>query len=372
MSERGVKVFNKTEVLPDAVTLFVNNRVFEGFKVVSLSKEINALASVFRLDILERTSLESTPWSILPGAACHLHLGKSSMLTGYVDVLDINADANTRNVVISGRSKTADLVDCSADVTTNQLKNLDLKQIVELLIKPFGLSLVMNVDPGPKFENFTVRQGETVFEIIDRLCKTRKFLLRDSANGNVIIERKGNVLAGTELREGVNIKSIKATFDNSERFSQYKIKSQSGAAPLLEGLAESQVEVLGQSTDEAITRYRPLILLSENSEKETSAKDRAIYEANIRAAQASKISVVVQGWFRQNGLPWDVNQLVPITAPSVGLKRKMLIERAQFSKGGHGTVTTLDLVRQDAYDFSVPQTAVKKDDSIEALLGLDK
>ena len=370
MSERSVKVFNKGTVLPDAVTLFVNNRVFEGWKVASVSKQINALASVFRLDIVERVSLESEPWNILPGASCHLHIGKHSILTGYVDVLSIDADKSTKNISISGRSRTADLVDCSADVTTAQLKELNIKQIAELLLKPFGLSLVFNGEPGEPFPNFTVRQGETVFEILDRLAKTKKFLVRDSAGGNVIIEQRGNVLAGTELKEGINLKSVSATFDNSERFSQYKIKSQSGSEQTVPGLAAQSSEVLGTASDAGIGRYRPLIIISENSEKETSANARAQYEANLRAAQASKVSVSVQGWYRANGLPWDVNQLVNLVAPSAGIKRTMLIERVQFDKGGSGTTTKMDLVRKDAYDFGTTKQKVEKDESIEGILGL--
>jgi prophage tail gpP-like protein len=82
-----------------------------------------------------------------------------------------------------------------------------------------------------------------------------------------------------------------------------------------------------------------------------AAKKRAGWEATVRAARAGKLSVKVQGWSNgTSGGVWAINELVAVKIPSMRVNGDMLVSGVQFDVSlNGGTVTTLELVRPDAY-----------------------
>lgn len=347
MSAKGPSVFLKTAAIDDAVTMFVDGKVYEGWEDMKVTRELNAAASDFNLSLVDKWRADKEPWRISVGQKCHLHAGKKSIVTGYIDSMDVSVAADARSVQIAGRSKTADLVDCSVE-GPNTYANLNVFELAKTLCKPFGISVVTSGSAGAAFASITVQQGETVFTLIDRLARQRNLLMYPSVEGSLIIGPVGTRRAVTEIRQGVNVLSGRAKFDNTNRFSKYVAKGQDLA---FLGGAEQSASPQGTAFDNGVSRYRPLVIMAENTVDGGSSDSRASYEAELRAAQSLSVDVQVQGWFQANGDLWDVNMLAFVDVGFLGVRREMLIKKVEFNKGSGGTTTTLTFIRKDAFGF---------------------
>jgi prophage tail gpP-like protein len=357
MSERVPNIFNKTDQVPDAVTLFINKKVFEGWEDVQITRELNVLASDFQLKLTDKWKVDQETFSIQPGDKCHVHLAKKSFLTGWVDSLALSIGSNERSITATGRSRTADLVDCSV-TGDNQFSGLNLKEIATKVCAPFNIPVSFLTDPGDIFDTITIQQGETVFALLDRLARQRKLLMFPDYEGFLVFTIAGSKRSPVQLIEGVNVLGGSATFDNSERFSSYVVKGQNLSAL---GEPEQSAAPSGEATDEGITRFRPLVVIGETSTDDGASGDRAAYEAGLRAAKALEVEVSVQGWLRSDGSPWEINEIVSCDIGSLGVRRNLLIKKVTFNKNNSGTTATLTLIRPDAFEFKVK---VKKDKDI--------
>lgn len=345
---KSPKVFAGLHLIDDAVTLFVNKEIYEGWEDVQITRELNSVASDFQLQLTDKWRVDQEPWRIQSGDTIHIHAGKKSILTGYIDKIDLSVSSNERKVVASGRSKTCDLVDCGVE-GPNEYLGLNLKEIANKVVSPFKIQIRFKASPGAAFEKVTVQQGESVFALLDRLCRQRKVLMYPSYDGFLVFDKNANKESVSELVQGVNVKDGSATYDNSNRFSRYVVKGQNHS---FLGEPEQASEVEGVATDEGITRYRPYVLVPETTADDSTTADRAAYEANIRAANSVEAQVQVQGWFQEDGSFWEINEIVPCDFGFLGIREKMLVRKVVFTKNNGGTYTTLTLTHSDAYAFN--------------------
>ena len=276
----------------DAAVFYVEGKVYEGFKNLKLERNLTSLTGAFEIVLVDKWKVDQEDFSLKPGLKISCKLGKKNLYTGYIDNLGISLGAGTRNLTIAGRDITGDLVDCSI-LGSNEFNNMTLDKIAEALVKPFGIKIIIFSDVGKPFTKFTVNQGETIFEALERLSKQRSLLMTSSPSGNLVFEKKGIIRASTELIEGVNIMGGGAQYDNTERFSEYHIKGQN---PGLLGSTSDNTKAKGLAKDLGITRYRPKVILAENAANADDSQKRANWEAGFQAAKGTAINVVVQGW----------------------------------------------------------------------------
>jgi prophage tail gpP-like protein len=349
VKHRPLVPFDYGTLKEDAATLYVNNRVFEGFKEITITRPLLSLAGSFQITITDVWKPDQ-PFGIRPGDRIHCHIGKVAVFEGYVDTFTINITPGSRNFTISGRDRTSDLVDCAV-TGSSEFNKLDLQKISEELCRPFGIKVLnpFGVNIGKPFEKFTVRQGETVFEAISRAAKSRQIILLTSTHGNLILDKRGVRRAGTELVEGVNIEVSGANFDNSQRFSDYIVK---GQQPGVIGNQKDATQSKGVAKDNAIKRFRPTLVLSEQSSDGDAAQKRAEFEASYRTAKSFKCSGTVTNWRRKDGSIWTVNELVILDAPSIGIRRQeLLISNVVYKQSSKGRSVDLELIRKDAFAF---------------------
>lgn len=366
MSDSPPNIFQKRSLINDAVTTFVNGSIFEGWKTVSLSSELNSIADSFSLNIADRWRPNQEAFGLKIGDEIKIYVGKVLLITGYIDDLALDLQAQNRSISISGRSKTGDLVD-SSHTGKNEFKAQTILGIINKVVSPFGISASLeNASEGGPFDKFTVRQGETAFEIIDRLARQRALIVLPTSDGNFILTKKGNVRASTELRAGVNILSGSANYSNKDRFQKYIVK---GQTPGTKGTATQAAQVKGIATDAGISRFRELIVMGENSLDNAGALDRAKYEANIRAARSVEVNVSVQGWFQNDGTIWKPNTIVYADIGFLGFKSEALIKTVTLTKEEGGTRTDLTLIRPDSFEF---EKEVSKAKDATNLLGWEK
>jgi prophage tail gpP-like protein len=337
------------------VNLTVNGSKYSGWKSININLGLEQLAGTFELIVTEKWPDNPTARKIRPGEACTVDIDGRIIITGYIDDVMPSFDSKSHTLTINGRDKTGDLVDCSAIYKSGQWSNKKLDVIASNLCEPFGIKVIVNTDLGDAFVSADIKEGETVFETIDRLAKQRGVLLTSDGIGNLVITRAGNERLNGLLKEGQNIKSASGTFSIRDRYSSYIGKGQHAGSNELNGLEAS--EPTANVNDSGVNRYRPLIIYAEDNATPESLKKRVTWQRNINYGRGTSAEVVVVGW-KNNGLVWQFNKLQKIESESLGVDGELLISNVNYKLDDNGTTTILTLKRAEAYDvLDIPDTS---------------
>lgn len=338
------------ESYPGKAELKVDGVYYGGWKSLRVTRSIEQLAGTFDLEITEGWPDNPSASPIRPGQPCELLLDGVTVITGYVDTLMIDYDANRHTLRVAGRDKTADLVDCSAVYKSGQWHNVKIDQLAEALLKPYGIKVVVEADIGKAFSSWNIQEGESVFECLERAARMRALLLTSNPAGDLVITRAGKVVLEHGLTEGENIKAARAEFSWKERFSSYVTK---GQGKLGADGDNQHAAPKGAVTDDIINRHRPLVVLAESHSENATLRDRAEWERNVRQGRSARGSITVQGWCDPAGNLWQPNTLVPVTSAMLSLKdaAQMLIVGCTWTLDEGGTQTELAISRPEAFQL---------------------
>jgi prophage tail gpP-like protein len=304
--------------MSDFVTLSVNGLDFSGWKSVRVEAGVERQCRSFELSVTDQWpgSLQKVR-RIKPGDLCEVRIGADLVCTGYVDATPIDYDANSVSIIIRGRSKTADLVDCSADNETGQFKGMKAEVIAQKLAGQYGLNVINETDTGAVISDHQIQQGETAFESLDRLGKQRQILITDNAAGDVVLASPGSgghAFSGLEL--GVNILSGSAGFDYTDVYSHYSVKGQSSKhgqdSDWTDASSSQMSQAQGSANDSSLQRRRVLVVRQAGQADANTCQQRASYEQQVRAAKAGEIRYRVAGWRQADGSLWRPNITVSI------------------------------------------------------------
>lgn len=342
-----------------SAALVVNGKTFSGWKGMRVTRGIEQMAGGFELDVTDRWQVggEIRDWPIRAGDACRVELDGNTAISGYVDAIEISLDDSSHSVRISGRDRTADLVDCSA-VHAGQWRNRALSAIARELASPFGIGV--SVLANGQLDSFALQEGETVFEALDRAARQIGVLVTSDPAGNLVLTRAGSARVPVDLAQGVNILSASSTFRVDERFSQITVKGQGRG----EGGGQGQAKV----SDADIPRYRPLVVIAEEQGANAALSQRAAWEKSVRAGRGSRATVAVQGWSHAGGL-WLPNNLVRVDAPAVRARGQLLIVSCSYSLDGNGSRTELSLADPRAFDMVAGMAGTRLDRAIKGKNG---
>ncbi|WP_246254051.1 phage baseplate assembly protein [Comamonas jiangduensis] len=335
--------------IPDdhKVSLRVAGMDYAGWKDVRISAGIERQARDFSLSVAWRWDGQAVDLPIKQGAKTEVRIGQDLVLTGWVFATPIShtPDAITRG--ITGRSLTADLVDCSAVNQPGQWRKQSVQQVVQALTQPFGLKVISQVPETAALVDHSIEPGETVFDSIDRLLTLSRLLSTDDAQGNVLIVEPGSAGRAVDaIVVGENVLEGSAPLDFSQLMSEYRVVGQKSGTD--ESFAESTNEVAASVTDPRATRYRPLLIQQQGQLTSQLARERVNWERGSRVGKALTTTYKVQGWRQSNGQLWVHNQLVQVKDPVIGFDREMLITAVEYVLDDNGTVAMLTVAPPEA------------------------
>lgn len=326
------------------LTLKANGRTWSGWTEIRVSRGLGRAVSDFEISVTERWQAKGEPWQLRAQMPCSISIDNKRILTGYIDGYYPSFDANTHGVRITGRSKTADLVDCAALVKGGQFKGYDLAAIARALAKPFDIDVEVEADVGASFPDVQIQPGETCFEVIERLCRLRAVLASDDEWGRLVLTQSGKAGAqrAEPLVQGQNITGGSAGLDHSGRYSEYHVRGQQAGSENLFGTQAS--EPAAQVTDATVTRYRPHLVIAEAQGDSGAFNKRARWERAIAVAKSALSDIEVNRWLQKDGTPWQTGALAEIDAPWLRLDQNMEIETVVFRKDNNGEYAQLGLV----------------------------
>jgi prophage tail gpP-like protein len=210
--------------------------------------------------------------------------------------------------------------------------------------------VVIATDVGEAIDKAKTKEGDTVFDFISDQCKQRAVLPTCFGDGKLTLAKTGTTQALSALILGKNIRSGRLVQSNRNRYRDYTVKGQGTGFD--EKLLTDFVEPSGPAVDANITRYRPLVIISETQGTNASLQKRARWESTTRAGRSRKYTCTVQGWQQ---LPhkalWQLNALIRISDDIAGLNDTWLISGLNFSlTENSGTVTEITAMPPVAFE----------------------
>jgi prophage tail gpP-like protein len=331
------------------VFLLINGAKYGGWKDVEITRSMETLSGRFRLGLTERWPGQNRDRPIRLADTCSVQIGNTTVITGYVDDIEQSYDATSHTLTITGRDKSGDLVDCSAKHSPGQWKNQPLEAIVQDLAQPFGIRIITEVPTGARFPSFAIEQGETVHEVIERLCKLRGVLCIPDGAGNIVITQTTQAKAAIALITGENILKGAIKLSAKDQFSEIIVKGQTEGSDTANPKVNTTPSA--QSRDATVRRHRPLIVLAEGQADGAICQKRADWETATRKAKGFEAQYSVNDWQQgQTGPLWGINQRVRVRDKVCKVDESLITSGITFRLDDQGgRITELSLAKPEAF-----------------------
>lgn len=300
--------------------LRANGALFANWQSIDVLQSIDAATNQFTL-----TVKTGSPVQIAAGAPVQLEYEGQRVLTGYIDALINNYDSQQWQQQLVGRSKAADIVDCSTEGM--EFKPMRLDAIARQLLQPFGIDVVLNTTIEPLKKSHNIAAAENIWCFLEKLAAYSGVLLYSDNNGAVVIDRVGARSSETILKLGVNILSASNRCDVSQRFSDYIV---CGDADMSAWNGNSDISRRGHAKDKHVLRHRPCVIQSDSSTDIASCERQAIWQRNTNFGRGQSITYTVHDWIDDQGKLWQPNTRVFIDDYFSNVQERRLISDVRY------------------------------------------
>ena len=359
------------------IYLEVNGERYTGFTNIQIDKSIPALSGKFTF----ATTVKESPTGVIQNDlkaqdSVRIFIDDNVVLTGYIDNLSISYSTSDHQIVVQGREKTSDLVDCS--IIANPYLQKDFTKLARIVLKDNGynnISIinkvgnlpVLTVDASEKNSSelpnneITTQTSESIAEFLYRYARQIQVLLLTNEDGNIEITKEGsNSMSGDLISSGdqANILSASIGISTAERFRTLKIVSQGSSSDFTQSVIEQEITKI----DNQIRSPRRIILTVPTNSQVSSITDLANWNINIRRAKGTRYNCTVQGFYntRSKKELWKINNIVQINDDKFQINGLFLIEAVTFSKDLNGSFTDLSIVKRGSFSAE-PQ--ITRDDN---------
>jgi prophage tail gpP-like protein len=192
----------------------------------------------------------------------------------------------------------------------------------------------MGADQGELIGQQNIMVGESIYDVLERLCRFRALLLYDQPDGSLLLASGGTLASNTPaapsgtaqaasgFQEGVNVESATMLYAMDGRFSDYDALYQ--GLDTLQDVGDGG-NLIARVSDAGVPRFRYRVIVSENvTGGSVVAKQRAIWEMNSRVGRSRQVRLTTDTWRDSAGTLWTPNTLVDIDLPSLKLKPQNL------------------------------------------------
>lgn len=328
----------------DPRTIELSSSSFPGFKTADITLSMSSLSNGFQVDYAPTDRLAQRPASL--GDALKIRVDDDLILDGWVESTPETLEHDNLQLVLTGRSKTGDLVDSSCLIgKPPRWKNVPARTVIQDIAAAFDIEVQQVGPTGDPLVTFRVPRGEFAGDAIQRAAALRA-LQAYCVGGDLILAQAGATQTKTVLEEGFNIIRAERANSHIARHSLYRFHGQTRATDELTGLKAGQLK--GEVEDPAITRYRPLDLRGDGHSKGDMGV-RAVRERNRRAALGDGLTLDIDTPVMDEGKAWRPNMLVPVKIPTLAVEETYLITTVRYRVVADEINTTLELSLPEGY-----------------------
>jgi len=327
---------------------------------VEIVSSMLALCNTFTIITMQ---LPETDLTAEAGKACLLKIDEEVVIDGQIDMVDIeyNTVENTHEITISGRDKTADLVDCTFEFEPNEWKELTVEDIIKNLCSPFDIDVF--IDPSAQsqvteqIETFKINEGEYVVDSLAELCRNHAVLPLSLGDGRLTITQAGTKKTEEEITTGSNIIWSKAVSNDLNRYSDYYVKGHDVGN---DNKALSDfIEPAGSYSDGGMERTRPFVIFADGPVDSGKCQLRAQWEACVRAGMSRYLVYQYDSFYQKfTGALWRNNLLVSIVDSKLGIDGEKLIAEVRYVLSADSRSVFLTCVSPETFTLGNPSNIV--------------
>lgn len=325
--------------MEEIVTLVVGGKRLSGFQEVNVTRSMEQAAITFGLRATNPAWHEDA-WALRLGAEVELYSNDTLLCRGYIDNYEADhGEGATHDVRVSGRSKSADAIDCPpAKHKTGRVEGKTLEEVAQEFDE-FGIGYKADVPLKaiPKVQRYPT---DSVHDTLEREAREQGLMLMGQPDGSVLITRAGTKRHAGALVEGhPPIKKFGVKFSAEGKFSEVAAKAQRALGTTGKDLRQEVKEY-----DPEVGRYRPLIVFLEGDGTEQDLKTRAQWERLRRQGSGTSIPITTSTWRDEGGEIWEPGRLMAIQLPSERVDQDMTLSGVTFTQNHQGTTAVLTFV----------------------------
>ena len=343
------------------INLEVNGVEYTNFTMATVTLSLDTLANDFSFQATHPSG-EQLP--LKGGDKCSILVDGVLVVTGFIENITGRYTATDHTIFVTGRDRTADLIDSSIDVLDDIRAPVTLKEIIEKVVQHIGsdLKVVDNANPEKfnKAEDIVSPQpGDNAFSFVEGYAQKRQVLLTSNADGNIVITNSKSTPSDSIIQNlvgasGNNVLTADWSYMTANLFNKYVQKGQLDPVALDFGgskTADGLVSQKGEAIDDNVRVGRQKVMVSDMAFSGDQLRNRAEWSKKIRGARSVAYQCTVHGFKNSAGGQWDVNTLVSVVDSFADISRDLLLNSVRFLYNEDGSVALLNFVEANAYEL---------------------
>ena len=331
-----------------------NNINVEFFNSFNYTLPLNSIASGFSFSFYFDPTNPDHLSIIQLGQYSEIEVESNGILLITGVLLDFSFQtAETKSLLnINGYSKTGVLEDTPISPENYPLQNdgLNLKQIAEKLVSPYGLNLIFDSVINDKllkvFPTTTANETQTIKSYLTELCIQRNILLTHSAAGELVFTE-----VKTNKQPFLNFDLTKKSYEGIDFSLSFNGQNLHSTI-----FVQKQASINGGNASAAqinnpyvLNAFRPTV----NRQTSGDDNDSDLYARQLlsKELRAIKLNITLSKW-EFDGVIIRPNDVVSIKAPELFLFKKtfFLIESVNYSANENGKTAILNCVLPEVYN----------------------
>lgn len=347
------------------INLEVNGVEYTNFTDAGVTLALDTLANDFSF---EAAMPEGERLPLKKGDTCTVIVDGELVLTGFIENITGRYTANSHTIIITGRDKTADLIDSTINIMDDIRAPVTLKQIIEKAIEHIGADILVideaNPDSFNKAEDIVTPQpGDNAFQFVEGYAQKRQVLLTSNEDGDVVITNSKATPSASVLQNAFksstnNVTEASWSVTGGSLFNKYIQKGQLDPVALDFGDSKSSDGIIsqeGQAIDDDVRTGRQLVTVSEKGFSQEQLQTRAEWSKKIRQARSVAYACEAQGFQNSAKNLWTINTLVSVFDEFADIDRDLLLNSIQFLYGPQGSRSLLGFVEANAYELQLTE-----------------
>ncbi|RLC69254.1 MAG: hypothetical protein DRH97_00145 [Chloroflexi bacterium] len=343
------------------IEILINGEIFGSLKEIKVTDALNSIAGSFEFSTsiqqLEDAGIKEYDDVIVKIDGEHI-------LRGYINPNTVSYSKSSHDLTTGGHGNLIDLVDSSVFANTQYQGPMTFSVFCVKVMLDNGFSGIKVIDESDgdsdftKEEEMSAKTGDSIFEFLKKYAELKGLVLSsDGLGGLVLYNNTGistDITMNNRYAETDNefIKSGKAEYNMSKRFSKIIVKSQGGSDGFA-GIARGGLnveDIQGEALDSDVKRNRTKVIISKTATDAEGCTKQAVWEVNKRRADSIKYNVVVKGHKAPNGKTWRAGMKIAVHDTYADVKSIMLLNSVVYNEAkGGGTTSTLSFIANDAY-----------------------
>ncbi|PTQ68137.1 phage baseplate assembly protein [Pseudomonas sp. GV071] len=287
---------------------------------------------------------------LVEGAPCTLSLGADRVLSGQIDELIHEVSRSGVTIKVTGRDRAAALVDSS--VPSVYLRNASLAEIVQQLVKPFGITQI-EIRAAAEKPNRLIQfeRTQNAWQALTKVVEAYAAWPWMEPDGRLVIGGPDYNAAPVHTLvmrldgKGNNVSSLSVRRSFPSRYSKITVLAQHGQYDTDDLNPErGQLSATVQDTTVPGNRACVVQIAAEKPEEVSAA---ALELMSVSKLESLEIQAVVQGHRNAAGSVWAPGQRVIVRSEPHGLDGTFFLMSRKLSLARTGGATTLLRLRAD-------------------------